>query len=83
MFYISMLKNYIPNVSHKINFNEIEIQEDMSYIEKPLKILDTKKRLVRTKNITLVKVCWKNHAIEEATWEVEGDMRVKYPKLFP
>ena len=83
VFHISMLKKYIPDASHKIDFSELEIQEDMSYMEKPLKILDTKERVLRTKTIPMVKVLWRNHALEEATWEVEDDMRKKYPELFP
>ena len=83
VFHISMLKKYIPDASHKIDFSELKIQEDMSYIEKPLKILDTKERVLRTKTIPMVKVLWRNHALEEATWEVEDDMRKKYPELFP
>ena len=55
----------------------------MSYIDKPLKILDTKEKVLRTKTIPMVKVLWRNHALEEATWEVEDDMRKKYPELFP
>ena len=83
VFHISMLKKYISDPSHKIDFSELEIQEDMSYVEKPLMILDTKERVLRTKTIPMVKVLWKNHALEEATWEVEEDMRKKYPELFP
>ena len=67
VFHISMLKKYIPDPSHKIDFSELEIQEDMSYLEKPLKILDTKERVLRTKTIPMVKVLWRNHALEEAT----------------
>ena len=83
VFHVSMLKKYIPDASHKIDFSELKIQEDMSYTEKPLKILDTKERVLRTKTIPMVKVLWRNHALEEATWEVEDDMRKKYPELFP
>ena len=82
VFHISMLKKYIPDASHKIDFSELKIKEDMSYIEKPLKILDTKERVLRTKTIPMVKVLWRNHALEEATWEVEEDVRKKYPELF-
>ena len=32
--------------------------------------------------ILLVKVLWRNHAVEEATWEREDEMRAKYSFLF-
>lgn len=41
MFHISMLKKYILNASHKMDFSEQELQEDMSSIEKYPKILNT------------------------------------------
>lgn len=83
VFHISVLKKYIPNVAHKIDFSKLEIQEDMCSIEKPLKILETKERLLRTKTIPMVKVFQRNHTLEEDTQEVEYDKRSKYPKLFP
>ena len=83
VFHVSMLKKYVSDASHKIDFKDLKIQEDMSYIEKPLKILDTKVKVLRTKTILLVKVLWKNHTLEETTWEVEQDMKSKYPELFP
>ena len=30
----------------------------------------------------LVKVLWRNHKIEEATWESEEAIRQQYPQLF-
>ena len=54
----------------------------LSYVEKPVKILDTKQKVLRTKTIPMVKVLWRNHALEEATWELESDMKEKYPELF-
>ena len=38
--------------------------------------------MLRTKTITLVKVLWKNHTVEEASWEREDEMKSKYPELF-
>ena len=35
-----------------------------------------------SKDIALVKVKWKGHSLEEATWELEDKMREEYPHLF-
>ena len=59
-FHISMLKKYIPDPSHKIDYKNIEIRVDMSYIEKPMKIQDWKEIVLRTKTISMVKVLWRN-----------------------
>ena len=37
---------------------------------------------LRTKEVTSVKVLWRNQFVEEATWEVEEDMKKRYPHLF-
>ncbi|KAL6340731.1 hypothetical protein AAG906_021269 [Vitis piasezkii] len=38
-----------------------------------------KREGTRTKTIPLVKVLWDHHGVEGATWELESDMRNKYP----
>ena len=38
--------------------------------------------MLRSKVIPLVKVLWKNHERETATWEPEAQMLRQYPKLF-
>ena len=54
----------------------------MTYVEKPIAILDRQVRRLRSKEISLVKVLWSHHGEEEATWEFEDDMRRLYPQLF-
>jgi hypothetical protein len=54
----------------------------MTYEETLMRILDRKDQVLRNKNISLVKVLWNNHSVEEASWELEESMRNKYPHLF-
>ena len=82
VFHVSMLKKYIPDPSHVLEHEPIEVHEDLTYEEQPVQILDKKEKTLRNKVITLVKVLWRNHKVEEATWEREDDMRKKYPHLF-
>lgn len=62
-----MLKNYISNPSHKIDYNDLEIKDDMTYIEKLVMILERTETVLRTKTIPMVKVLWRNQGLEEAT----------------
>ena len=55
----------------------------MTFEERTVKILDSKVRSTRTKDVKIVNVLWSNQESEEATWEAEDEMRKKYPKLFP
>ncbi|XP_031123756.1 uncharacterized protein LOC116026574 [Ipomoea triloba] len=82
VFHISQLKKYVHDASHVIRPEVVEMDETLSYEETPVKILDFKTRDTRRKSIKLVKVLWSNHSVEEATWEVEDDMRSRYPTLF-
>ena len=82
VFHVSMLKKYVADPSHKLNYEPLQLQQDLSYEEVPVKILATEKRELRNRKISLVKVLWRNHTVEEATWEREDEMRNKYPSLF-
>ncbi|KAL4369728.1 hypothetical protein GQ457_05G018940 [Hibiscus cannabinus] len=45
-------------------------------------ILDREVKRLRNKNVSLVKVLWRNHNVEEATWEPEETMKEQYPYMF-
>ena len=82
VFHVSMLKKYVHSPWHVIDYEPLQIREDFSYEEIPVQILDSKEKRLRTKVIKLVKVLWRNHLVEEATWECEDEIREKYPHLF-
>ncbi|KAA3466629.1 DNA/RNA polymerases superfamily protein [Gossypium australe] len=82
VFHVLMLSCYRSNPSHVIPPTEIEIRLDMTYEDEPIKILAREVKLLRNKSIALVKVLWKKHDVEEATWEPKEAMREQYPNLF-
>ena len=82
VFHVSQLRRYISDPSHILNPETIEIDETMTYEETPVKILDSKIRKTRNREVKQVKVLWSNNRVEEATWETEDSMRAKYPHLF-
>lgn len=82
VFHVSQLRRYVPDESHVLEPENVEIDETLSYEEKPVQILDRKVRSTRNKDIRIVKVLWRNQNTEEATWEAEDAMRLKYPELF-
>ncbi|XP_022881083.1 uncharacterized protein LOC111398409 [Olea europaea var. sylvestris] len=59
-----------------------DIHLDLTWEEKPIRILmnDTKK--LRKKEIPIVRVLWQSNAIEEETWEREDEIKAQYPELF-
>ena len=58
------------------------LDPDLSYEEHLVHILDKRVKELRNKKIHLVKVLWRNQSVEEATWELEDEIRNKYPELF-
>ena len=45
-------------------------------------IADYRIKQLWNREILMVKVIWKNHGIEEATWEIEERMKRDYLHLF-
>ncbi|KAL4295400.1 hypothetical protein GQ457_12G029270 [Hibiscus cannabinus] len=82
VFQVSMLKKYRSDPSHVLEPEEVELNPDLSYEEKPVMILDSEVKRLRNKNVSLFKVLWRNHNVEEATWEPEEIMKEQYPYLF-
>ncbi|KAL0554256.1 hypothetical protein IC582_008173 [Cucumis melo] len=82
VFHVSMLRKYVPDPSHVVDYEPLEIDENLSYVEQPVEVLAREVKTLRNKEIPLVKVLWRNHRVEEATWEREDDMRSRYPELF-
>ena len=67
VFHVSMLRRYRSDPSHVVQDGEIEMSDNLSYVEEPVQNLDRKQRQLRNREIPMVKVLWKSHAIEEAT----------------
>jgi hypothetical protein len=65
-----------------VPLDEVQLESDLTYEEKPIKILETAERNTRTKTIKFCKVQWSPHTEEEATWEREDDLRKDHPHLF-
>jgi hypothetical protein len=82
VFHVSQLKKCLRVLEEQLPMEDHEVQEDLTYIEKPTQILETVDRVTRRSTIRMCKVKWGHHSEEEATWEKEDDLRTNYPKLF-
>ncbi|XP_075524494.1 uncharacterized protein LOC142556882 [Primulina tabacum] len=81
VFHVSMLHKYLSNPSHVLQYESLDLLPNLSYEEMPVQIFDRKVKVLRNKDIGLVKVLWRNQVIEEATWEPEEEMKHRYPNL--
>ena len=82
IFHISMLRKCAHNPEHEIDFNDIEVNDNATFNEGPVRILDHGVKKLRNKEIPLVKVQWKHHDEGEASWELESEMQEKFSFLF-
>ncbi|KAL4011099.1 hypothetical protein IC575_028146 [Cucumis melo] len=82
VFHVSMLRRYVADPMHVVDFEPLQISENLSYEEQPVEILAREVKKLRSREISLVKVLWRNHGVEEATWEREENIRAQYPELF-
>ncbi|XP_075085141.1 uncharacterized protein LOC142168361 [Nicotiana tabacum] len=67
VFHVSMLRKCMSDSSQVIEAPTIPLDEKLSYEEEPMTIVDMQVRKLRSKEIVLVKVLWRNHIVEEAT----------------
>ncbi|KAD6119078.1 hypothetical protein E3N88_10349 [Mikania micrantha] len=81
-FHVSYLRKCLADESAYVPLEDIEIDDKLNYVEKPVAILDRKVKQLRNKSLSQVKVQWKNRTGSEITWESENEMRKYYPFLF-
>ena len=60
----------------------IEVNADSTFVVELVCILDRSTKQLRRKEVDLVKILWNHHDEGDASWELESDMRGKYPQLF-
>jgi hypothetical protein len=82
VFHVSMLRKYLEDAEHLVLSEPITIEQDLTLESRPLKILDESERVMRHRKLKYVKILWTNQTEREATWELESQMREKYPELF-
>ena len=82
VFHVSLLRKCVTDADTVINTRQPEIRPNLSFEERPVKILDRKEKELRTKTIKYVKVLWGGQKEGEATWELEDAMKKRYPEIF-
>ena len=65
-----------------VSLDDIQVDEHLNYVERHVARLERKMKVLRNKEIPLVKVHWGHQRGSEWTWEPESEMREHYPNLF-
>ncbi|WVZ75793.1 hypothetical protein U9M48_023824 [Paspalum notatum var. saurae] len=82
VFHVSQLKKCLRVPEEQAPLEVLDVQEDLTYTEHPVKILETSERVTRNRRVKMCRVQWKHHTEDEATWEREEESRATYPGLF-
>ena len=87
MFHVSQLKKCHAEMAgiplrDTVPLEAIQLDSDLTYEEKPVKILEFSSQVTRGKVIKFCKVQWSHHTEEEATWEREEYLQKNHPHLF-
>ena len=82
VFHVSQLKKCLRVPEEQLPLEELNVQDDLTYSEQPIKILETSQRITQSKIIKMCKVQWSHHSKDEATWEREDELMAEFPQLF-
>nr|GEV40352.1 putative reverse transcriptase domain-containing protein [Tanacetum cinerariifolium] len=81
-FHVSNLKTCLAESDAQIPLEEIKVDENLRFVEKPIEIVERDVKKLKRRRITLVKVRWNSRQGAEYTWEREDQFKTKYPHLF-
>jgi hypothetical protein len=82
VFHVSILKKYIPDANHVIDWNVIQVEQEGAFQVHSVCILDQKIQQLWNRAIGIVKVQCTWYGPEDATWEDEDAMWVEYLHCF-
>jgi hypothetical protein len=82
VFHVSQLKKCLMVPEEQLPMEDLSVQDDLTYAEYPIKILDTLTFVTRNKVIKMCKIQWSHHGEDEATWEREEKLRIDFPHIF-
>ena len=83
VFHVSQLRRCFADPIRGVDHEMLDLQDNLSYREYPVRILDQAEHTTRRHNIKFLKVQWSHHSEKEATWEREDRLRLEYPTFFP
>jgi hypothetical protein len=83
VFHVSQLKKCLRVLEEQLPMEYLDLGGDLTYSERSIKILVSAERVTHSKAIKMCKVQWSHHTEDEATWELEEELRVDYLELFP
>jgi hypothetical protein len=82
VFHVSQLRKCLRVLEEQMPLEELQVGEDLTYQQYPVKILDISEKVTRNYRYKMFKVKWSNHTEEEATWEKEDQLKAEFLDIF-
>ncbi|XP_038891718.1 uncharacterized protein LOC120081116 [Benincasa hispida] len=58
VFHVSMLRKYVADPSHVVDYEPLQLNDNLSYEERPIEILAREVKTLRRRETAFVKVLW-------------------------
>ena len=81
VFHVSMIRKCLRDPADHIPVTEVEVEEDLTCVIPPVKILDRSEKITRRGKWKMVKVQWSEND-KDVTWELEDKVKSLHPELF-
>ncbi|GJW19649.1 putative reverse transcriptase domain-containing protein [Tanacetum coccineum] len=75
----------IGPVAYKLELPEelkLRLDDKLNFVEEPVEIMDREVKQLKQSRIPIIKVRWNSKRGPKFTWELEDQIRAKYPHLF-
>src|SRR4051812_47027428 len=82
VFHVSQLRRCFKDPIREVDHEMLDLQDDLSYREYHVRILDSAERVTRRQKIKFLKLQWSHHSEKEVTWEREDRLCAEYPTFF-
>ena len=82
VFPVYILNNCIGDPESILPIEFLGVVENISYEDVPVEIIYRQVRRFSNKEVTYVKVLWRNHLVEGSTWEADVEIKSCSPHLF-
>ena len=83
VFHVSQLKKCLRVPGERAPLGDVELESDLSFEEKPVRVIGTHERVTRSRVVKFYKVMWSNQGSErDAMWEREDYLRDGYKEFY-
>ncbi|XP_076889930.1 uncharacterized protein LOC143540845 [Bidens hawaiensis] len=82
VFHVSNLRKCLANETLAMPLKDVQVNEKLKFVEELIRIEDSQTKFLKRKRLKLIKVKWNSRRGPEFTWDLESEMKRKYPHLF-